>query len=81
MQPLDLIDAENNKGDVIPGSSGEWTKFGDMLQNPRCGNNAGIDRKEIGQELKEYLINKGEIIWQRKQSLKIFKIYIFALAL
>ena len=70
---MDLIDAENNKGDLTtPGSSGEWTKLGDMLQNPRCGNNVAIETKEIHEELREYFINKGGN-WQRKQLLRIFK--------
>ena len=52
-----------------------------MLQNPRYCNNAEIETKEIRKELMEYFINKGAISWQRKQSLRIFKTEIFALAL
>ena len=49
-----------------------------MLQNPRYGNNATIETKEISEELTEYFINKGAISWQRKQSLRIFKTGNFA---
>ena len=58
--------SENNKRDLIPGSSGEQTKLGDMLQNSRCGNNAAIETKEIREKLMEYFMNKVAISWQRK---------------
>ena len=51
-----------------------------MLQNPRCGNDAAIETKEICEELREYFINKGAISLQRKHSLRIFKTDIFVLA-
>ena len=51
-----------------------------MLQNPIWGNNASTETKEIREELTEHFINKGAISWQWKQSLRIFKTDIFALA-
>ena len=40
-------------------------QIGDMLQSPRCGNDAAIETKEICEELREYFINKGAISWQQ----------------
>ena len=48
-----------------------------QLENSKCGNNAAIETKEIGEEFMEYFINKGASSWQQIQSLRSLKIVIF----